>query len=105
MNAFIVRLPKNAKKRAIATSNKENKSAAINSPSHGTSSKKKKLQQHFIDVGQSTFGLTVHCQKCGMIYVGDDEEDISKHSTFCSQVSSCYYLQAFSDNLISLVVR
>lgn len=86
MDTFIVRLPKNAKKRVIVSSNKENDPASTNSPSHGLLAKKKKLQQHFIDVGQSTFGLTVHCDKCGMLYVGDDEEDVAKHRTFCSQV-------------------
>lgn len=101
MKNFLVVLPKNnpagnEKKRPSSTSSSTAKGSIVKEPGQFSSStdtasssqqiKKRKLVQHFIDIGQKAFALPVTCPECQLLYVADDEEDIARHRAHCAKV-------------------
>lgn len=101
MKNFLLVLPKNnptgnEKKRPSTSSSSNTKGSVVKesdqlslSTDKASSSqqiKKRKLVQHFIDIGQKAFALPVTCPECQLLYVADDEEDIARHRAHCAQV-------------------
>ncbi len=83
MDKFVVSIPKGIKKRKVEetdhpppTSNKVSRKTIS---SNGV--------QMYLDFGQKSFGKSIQCAKCGLLYVVSDKEDDKEHSKFCRQVS------------------
>lgn len=94
MDRFLLVLPKNGGKKRPAssistTSIKLTHASSSLASSHDTAStsKHRKLVQHFLDIGQKNFGATAQCIRCGLFYVADDPEDMARHKRVCKQVS------------------
>lgn len=79
MNKFVVSLPINKKVKNVDSSSNSNQ---IKSNNHNK-------KQMFLDYGQKSFGLTITCKKCEMLYVVGDNDDENKHKLFCKQVFCC----------------
>jgi hypothetical protein len=45
-----------------------------------------KKVQLYLDFGQKSFGETVCCPECEMVYVKSDLEDSQRHQNYCKQV-------------------
>ena len=43
----------------------------------------KSTEQLFIDFGQKSFGATLHCSSCGMLFVIGDKADEKRHEAYC----------------------
>mmetsp|Transcript_30017 Transcript_30017/g.42852 ORF Transcript_30017/g.42852 Transcript_30017/m.42852 type:complete len:322 (-) Transcript_30017:20-985(-) len=84
MDRFVVKFTANEnnnnKKKKTLLDNDEIE-RIIKKPKNFTSNSK--LTQMFIDYGQKSFGKSISCPICGMIFVINDDQDIKSHGAFC----------------------
>lgn len=87
MDGFLLRLPKASakKKRLISDAVDVPLADAVKAP----------RTQMYLDFGQKSFGATTICERCGLLYVINDAEDISRHKIYCRTVQSCLALPCF----------
>jgi N-acetyltransferase len=79
MDGFIVKIPMKAPEKRPLNNKKIDfsKRNAIAKPRH-------KKTQLYLDFGQISFGRSVICSKCGMVYLPSEEMDNQKHEKHCN---------------------
>ena len=83
MDSFVDKIL--CKKRKISKARSNNSLKIDKSINPNSVHKKPKLQQSFLDLGQKSFGKTIHCQVCNFYFVKGDVEDEISHRKHCQQ--------------------
>ena len=86
MRKFITAVPSRTKKINVINHRKED---------HSTKNNFKSSEQLFIDFGQKSFGATLNCSSCGMLFVIGDKVDETKHEAYCKSLCTLPSLSSF----------